>query len=272
MSRLPTAFVSHGSPMVLIEPGPSHDFLKRLADELPRPKAIVSVTAHWITHVPTLSTTAQPETLYDFGGFPDELYTLTYPAPGAPELAERAAQLLGQANIEFALKERRAFDHGTWVPLMLGYPQADIPVLELSVQPRENARWHFDLGLALAPLRDEGVLIVGSGSLTHNLMAMDRSGHPEPLPWVMDFTTWVRSAIAEKRWDDLIDYENLAPHWHENHPTPEHFLPLFVALGAAADTGSPPCSTIMSITARWRWMRIGSIDPSSPFFVPFPCA
>lgn len=236
MSRLPSLFISHGSPMVLIEPGPSHEFLKELGGMLPRPRAILCVTAHWLTQRPAFSSGAAPETVYDFYNFPAKLYALTYPAPGAPKVAQAAADLLQKHDIAAELDPAYGFDHGTWVPFKLTYPDADIPIVQMSVQADRDAAWHFKLGEALAPLRDDGVLIVGSGAITHNLrelMAMFGDGRSAPPAWITNFTDWIFAAIRNGRIDDLIDYQNLAPEAGHNHPTTEHFLPLFVALGAA---------------------------------------
>lgn len=157
----PSLFVSHGAPTLVIEDIPARHFLSGLGGRLPRPKAILMASAHWNTRSPAVSAVQRPETIYDFGGFPDELYRMTYPAPGAPELAARVQELVP----EVALHSSRGLDHGAWVPLKLMYPQADIPVTQLSLQPHLGARHHFELGQKLSSLKDEGVLIIGSGSL-----------------------------------------------------------------------------------------------------------
>lgn len=231
---LPTLFLSHGSPMLAVDPGVPGAEWRRLADTLPRPTALLVVSAHWTTPEPALSLAATPDTVHDFGGFPPALYALEYPAPGAPELAREAAALLQEAGVTAALAPARGLDHGAWVPLRHMYPEADIPVTQLSVQPRHDAAWHVALGRALAPLRERGVLVLASGSLTHNLYDFDFAEYAidRALPYVREFQAWMAAALADadgarlQRWQD-------APGAARAHPTPEHLLPLFVAWGAA---------------------------------------
>lgn len=226
-------FLSHGAPSLPFEDAAARRFLEGLAQNLPRPRAMLMVSAHWETRVPTVNAVAQNETIHDFGGFAAELYALTYPAPGDAELAERVADLLAAAGIPTAVDQSRGLDHGAWVPLMLAWPQADIPVVQLSVQSHLGPGHHLEVGRALAPLTDEGVLIIGSGSFTHDLSSWrQQAGMAEP-EWVTDFADWFNAALAGKRTCDLLAYRNLAPHALRNHPTEEHLLPLFVALGAA---------------------------------------
>lgn len=238
----PALFVSHGSPMLAIQDGPAHRFLKEYGARLGKPAAILSVSAHWERTAPAVSTAGQPETIHDFGGFPQALFDIRYPAPGAPEIAAQARALLRAAGIEAAADPARGLDHGTWVPLHLMYPDADVPVFQLSVQTRMGPAHHLALGRALRPLRDAGVMILGSGSLTHNLRAFFTQDTTGPAPggapdwapgWVTGFVDWIERALAEGRVDDLLAYRALAPHAAENHPTEEHFLPLFAALGAS---------------------------------------
>ncbi|HZH28590.1 MAG TPA: class III extradiol ring-cleavage dioxygenase [Azospirillaceae bacterium] len=232
VSRLPSLFVSHGSPMLALEDGAAHRFLRGYAADLPRPKAILVASAHWETRVPTVSTAERPETIHDFGPFDRRLFQMRYTAPGAPDLAVRTAALLRQAGFPVE-GTPRGLDHGAWVPLTLLYPQADIPVMQLSIQPAEGPAHHHRLGQALRPLRDEGVLVVGSGALTHNLYEF-RGGSVDrdPPEWVRAFGDWMANAVTAGRTDDLLDYRAKAPYAVENHPTDEHLLPLFVALGA----------------------------------------
>ncbi len=234
MSRLPALFVSHGSPMMALEPGAAGEALRRLGDSIPRPKAILAVSAHWDQSAPTLSAAETPETIHDFYGFPAPLYALRYPAPGAPALARRAAELLAAAGLPARLHPSRGLDHGAWSPLRFLYPEADIPVTQLAIQSRLGAAHHFALGRALRPLRDEGVLILGSGSLTHNLHEF-RGGTQDAgvEPYVREFQTWVHDHIAAGDADALNDYRHRAPHAARAHPSEEHFIPLHVALGAA---------------------------------------
>ena len=169
MTRLPTLFVSHGSPMLALEPGTTGPVLTKVGDRLPRPKAILVISAHWLTHQPTLSSSQAPETIHDFGGFPRALYSLQYPAPGSPELATQVQAMLKNIGLEAKLDEHRGLDHGAWVPLRYLYPQADIPVVQLSLNPSVPPKLQFALGQLLQSLSAEGVLILASGSFTHNL-------------------------------------------------------------------------------------------------------
>ena len=232
----PSLFVSHGSPEILITESPARDFLSGLGTALGRPDAILVVSAHWETAEPALNAVEVNATIHDFGGFPAPLYAMQYPAPGSPALAEKAAALLREAGLPVRMDTRRGLDHGAWVPLMLAYPAADIPVVQLSVQPRQGPAQHLALGRALRPLREEGVLIVGSGSFTHNLPEYFREPASGSEPeWVTEFADWFDRALAENRTDDLLRYRQLAPHAERNHPTDEHLLPLYTALGAAGE-------------------------------------
>lgn len=233
MSLFPTVFVSHGSPDLLIRESPVRDFLKQLGTQLGKPKAILVVSAHWPTQIPTVSTAAQATTIHDFWGFPKELYQMQYPASGAPKLAERTTKLLTQAGFKAETDSSRGLDHGAWEPLMLMYPQADIPVAQLSIQPQLGTSYHLQLGGALAPLRQEDVLILASGSTTHNLQAFGAYAFDATPPdWVKQFDDWLKASIADKDIGGLLDYRKQAPHAALNHPSDEHLLPLFVALGA----------------------------------------
>jgi 4,5-DOPA dioxygenase extradiol len=233
LSAFPAIFVSHGAPTLALEDGAAHQFLRGYGELLGRPRAIVAASAHWATAAPAVCAAATPETIHDFAGFPRALYQIAYPAPGAPALARRAAQLLAHSGIECALDERWGLDHGAWVPLMLMYPAADIPVLQIALQPQLGTRHHYQLGRALAPLRDEGVLILGSGGATHNLRELGPPGAPPPA-WASAFSGWLNDTIAAGETEALLDYRALAPQAARNHPTEEHLLPLFVAAGAAA--------------------------------------
>lgn len=241
--RLPPLFVSHGAPDMILHDSATRRFLAGLGDALPRPTAIVSVSAHFLARRPTVVADARPAMIYDFSGFAPELYRMRWPAPGEPALAARLAGALAEAGLEPALVEGRGFDHGTWVPLKLMYPEADIPVVQVSVQPRRDPEHHWRIGQALAPLRDEGVLVIASGSLTHNLHeAFGALGGLRPLDetppqWVSAFADWIHEKIAAKDVEALLDYRARAPFAGRNHPTDEHLLPLFVALGAGGPDG-----------------------------------
>ncbi|MGE5476097.1 MAG: DODA-type extradiol aromatic ring-opening family dioxygenase [Bacteroidales bacterium] len=225
MPSMPALFVSHGSPMVLVQPSPARDFLCGLGAALPRPRAILVVSAHWTSASPRVSASARPRTIHDFHGFPPQLYDLRYDAPGAPELAATVARLSGAELVEYGL------DHGAWVPLLLGWPDEDIPVTQLSVQAAQDPAHHFALGRALAPLRDDGVLILASGAATHNLRAYF-SDDPRALDRSQAFADWMATAVEQNRTGDLLSYRNLAPDAAFAHPTDEHLLPLYVALGS----------------------------------------
>ncbi len=230
--KFPTLFVSHGAPTLIIDDCPTREFLLKLGQELGRPKGIVCVSAHWATVEPRVTMQPNPSTLYDFGGFPDELYSLKYPAPGDPILAKRVVALLHAQGITADTDISRGYDHGAWVPLMLMYPDADIPVIQLSVQPHKGPEHHLAIGKALQALREEGVLIIASGAATHNIRDFfGRKLAAEPLPYALEFTDWLKDVVVNGRNDELLHYAD-APHAAKNHPTPEHFLPLFVTLGA----------------------------------------
>ena len=231
-TTMPSLFISHGSPMLALEDAPTTRFLRGLAAQLPKPSTILIASAHWETAEPTVTGAIRPETIHDFQGFPKELYALRYPAPGNPAFARRVQSLLADAGITTGIDPARGLDHGAWNPLLLMYPEADIPVIELSVQPRRDAGWHYRIGQALAHLRNENILIIGTGNLTHNLSEAFRGHHPATPPWVTAFAEWVAGRAAEGDIKSLLDWWELAPYARENHPTPEHFLPFFVALGA----------------------------------------
>lgn len=235
MSSLPTIFLSHGSPMLALQDSPARRFLQTLGASLARPKAILLVSAHWETRGgPAVSLAQHPETIHDFGGFPRALFEMRYPAPGAPELAERAAALLEAEGIPVGRSPQRGLDHGAWVPLTLMYPEADIPVAQLSIVHGASPAEHERIGRALAALRSEGVLLVGSGSLTHNLYEFRGQGIDAPVPhWVGEFEAWMKARLESGDGAALLDYRRIAPFAAQNHPTEEHLLPLFVAMGAA---------------------------------------
>jgi 4,5-DOPA dioxygenase extradiol len=227
---LPTLFLSHGSPMHALEPGAVRGAWEKIARDLPRPKALLIASAHWETDVPEVTATAKPETIHDFYGFPKPLYAIQYPVKGDPGLALRVLNLLKEKNIEATADPTRGLDHGAWSPLLYMYPKADVPVVQVAVQTGLGTRHHLEVGRALAPLAGEGVLIIGSGHTTHNLR--ERQNGPA-LPYVLEFQDWIWKRIQEHDLDALADYRKLTPHGARAHPSEEHFLPLFVALGAA---------------------------------------
>ena len=233
-----SVFISHGSPMHALQPGPAGEAWQALARRLPRPKAILIASAHWETNLPMLTGSEKPETIHDFYNFPEPLYRLRYPSPGAPEVARRAQALLKEAGITAGIDGCRGLDHGAWSPLLYMYPDADIPVVQISVQPELGPRHHVAVGNALKSLANEGVLIIGSGHMTHNLRDWSR-GQGAPAPYAKEFQAWVFDKLNKKDVDTLVDYRSASPHGVRAHPTDEHFLPLFFALGAAAEKAKP---------------------------------
>lgn len=219
--------------MFAIEPGIAGPQLNKLGKELPRPKAVLVMSPHWMTPEVRVTTSARPETIHDFGGFPQPLYEIQYPAPGAPDVAQRALELLRAAGWKAVADGNRGLDHGAWVPVRHLYPDADVPVIQVSMPRTLDAQGAVELGRALAPLADEGVLLVGSGSITHNLYEVFRSPVATPQAYATEFTDWARDAV--KRHDEaaLVNYLQSAPHAQRAHPTAEHYLPLPFAFGAA---------------------------------------
>jgi 4,5-DOPA dioxygenase extradiol len=243
MNVFPTLFVSHGSPMLALQPGSTGPALQAWAGQYigtQAPSAILVISPHWSTTEPRVSTAQQQKAWPDFGGFPPELYTLQYSPPGAPALAQRVLALLQAAGVPAQGDAQRPLDHGAWVPLRYLRPAADLPVVQLSLQPQLSPAKQFAIGRLLAPLRDEGVLIIGSGSYTHNLYELDGGvqGRVDETPsaaWVDEFRTWLDARIQAGDLAALDAYRKLAPHAQRAHPTDEHLLPLFVAWGAAGE-------------------------------------
>ena len=224
--------------MHALQPGPAGEAWAALGRRLGKPRAILIASAHWETRVPALTGAAQPETIHDFYNFPEPLYRLRYPAPGSPQLAGRARALLADAGLGAEVDPGRGLDHGAWTPLLYAYPEHDVPVVQLSVQPALGPRHHLQVGKALRPLGDEGVLIIGSGHLTHNLRDWAR-GSGEPQPYAREFQAWVLDRLRRHDHEALADYRAQSPHGARAHPTDEHFLPLFVAVGAAREQARP---------------------------------
>lgn len=241
MNRMPTLFISHGSPMLALTDSPAHRFLLSLGTSLARPAAIVVASAHWETMGnPAVSFAVRPQTIHDFGGFPAALFAIDYPAPGAPDVAGRVSALLEAAGATVTRSPDRGLDHGAWVPLRLMYPQADIPVLQVSLVHGATPAAHVKLGAALAALRNEGILVIGSGSLTHNLSEIQREGVTAAVPdWVQAFGNWMHARLQADDREALLDYRRQAPSAQRNHPSEEHLLPLYVAMGAAGDGAHP---------------------------------
>lgn len=235
---LPSLFISHGSPMLALEPGASGPALKRLAAELERPKAIVVVSAHWESRELLVSSSPRPDTWHDFGGFPAALYAVQYPAPGDSALAKQVSELLCAAGMPARLDPQRPFDHGTWVPLSLMYPNADIPVVQVSLPTQMGPKLQELVGGALASLREQGILLIGSGSITHNLGELDWRAGPESIePWALAFRNWMIEKLAAGDTSALHDYRQQAPFAVRSHPSDEHLLPLYFARGAGEQFG-----------------------------------
>lgn len=233
-SRMPTLFVSHGAPTFAIEPHQAGPLLGQLGRELPRPRAVLVLSPHWITPDVRVATTAQPATIHDFGGFPAELYRIQYPAPGAPEVAQRALELLRAAGWPASADAQHGLDHGAWVPVRHLFPDAGVPVLQVSMPRDLDAGGAVRLGRALAPLADEGVLLVGSGSITHNLYEFRQDIGAAGAAYAGEFVDWARDAVRRHDEAALVHYLDVAPHAERAHPTPDHYLPLPFAFGAAA--------------------------------------
>lgn len=234
MQRVSPLFVSHGAPTFALRPGLGGAQLGALGRAIERPRAIVVVSPHWMTRGVSVTAAQQPRTIHDFGGFDRALYDIAYPAKGDPALAQRIADMLDSAGWNASLDPARGLDHGAWVPLLHLYPQADVPVVQVSMPHSLDAKAAFELGRALAPLADDGVLIVGSGSLTHNLyeFRMDAAADAQ---YASEFAAWIRQAVQAGDRDKLLGALERAPHASRAHPTSEHFLPLLVAFGAARD-------------------------------------
>jgi len=230
---LPSLFISHGSPMLALEPGDSGPALARLAADMPRPQAIVIVSAHWESAELLVNGNPLPETWHDFGGFPPALFAVQYPAKGMPVMAQHVVDLLAASGLPARIDQNRPMDHGVWVPLSLMYPQADIPVVQVSLPSRMGPALQTRVGKALAGLREEQVLVIGSGSITHNLRELDWHAGPESVePWAKAFRDWMIEKLVADDDDPLHDYRRLAPNAVRNHPSDEHLLPLYFARGA----------------------------------------
>lgn len=227
----PVLFVSHGAPTFAIEPGKLGPQLQALGQQLEGVRAILVVSPHWQTRGVRVGSSSSPETIHDFGGFPARLYDLSYPAPGAPELAAQTAALLSAAGYTTQVDSGRGLDHGAWVPLYHLLPNAQIPVFQVSMPHDLNTEEALQLGRTLAPLRAQGVLILASGSMTHNLFEF-RQGVSQAASYVQEFSQWVGAAVRANAVQAVVQYRNEAPHAQRAHPTEEHFLPLLVALGA----------------------------------------
>ena len=232
VQRAPVLFISHGAPTFALEPGVLGARLREIGASLGSLRGVAIVSPHWQTRDLRVATTATPETIHDFGGFDPKLYTLTYPAPGAPDLAQATIRLLADAGLPAIGDEKWGLDHGAWVPMMHLLPDAHVPVYQVSVPYNLSTKGAVALGRALAPLRDMGIAIVASGSMTHNLSEF-RGATNTAAPYVSEFTDWIRAAVQRRDIGALVDYRKNAPHAVRAHPTEEHFLPLHVGIGAS---------------------------------------
>ena len=231
---LPTLFTGHGAPTYALAPGESGAALQRFAGQLPGVRAVLVVTAHWDTPTPAVGGALHPETIHDYWGFPEPLYDISYPAPGAPNLAQRIRGLIAEAGLPAHIDPAQGLDHGVWIPARVMFPHAEVPVLPLSIQSHESPEYHLRLGAALAPLLGEGVLIVASGNLTHNLHHFAAARRTGRIPaYVPAFQAWMWGVLATNDTAALLDYRRQAPEATAAHPTDDHLLPLYVALGAA---------------------------------------
>jgi len=228
-------FVSHGAPDLLVTSCPAQDFLSDVGRKMKRPDAIIVISAHYLTDGLEVTSSDAPETIHDFWGFDPKLYELKYEVPGAGTLARAIKSQLQEQGLGTRLNTKRGLDHGAWVPLKLMFPQADIPVVQLSLNQNQDAAWHYRVGQMLKPLLKKNILLMGSGSLTHNLNAYSKNrGHIDsPTPqWASSFNDWVYQKISEGDLNAIINALNQGPHAKDNHPTAEHFLPFTFALGA----------------------------------------
>ena len=231
LQTLPGLFISHGSPMLALNPEHVGPALHRLRTNLPKPQAIVVMSAHWESQTLEVSTAIRPDTWHDFRGFPPELYEIQYPAAGAPQLAEQILNLFAEAGLPAQANSTRPRDHGAWTPLLHMYPEADIPVLEISLPIQWSAQEIFKIGQILAPLREQQILLIGSGSITHNLAELSWHGENTDVPlWASTFRNTVVNHLSHHNYDAVLDWKAL-PHVQRNHPTLEHFAPLFFVMG-----------------------------------------
>ena len=241
-ARVPALFVSHGAPLFAMEAGSTGPALARWGQTLRKNfaslRGVVVMSPHWMAPTPWVMTSAQPATWHDFGGFPPALYALQYPAPGSPALAHEVIALLQSAGMAAQGDAERPFDHGAWVPLMHLFAQADLPVVQVALPSQAGPAEVYAMGVALRSLRQSGVLVMGSGSMTHNLREFF-GGEREPAPYVLEFSRWIEEALLRGDLAALLDYRRRAPHAARAHPTDDHFLPLFFALGAAGDDLRP---------------------------------
>jgi 4,5-DOPA dioxygenase extradiol len=238
MKRMPALFLSHGPPFLALSDASATRFWEKLGKSLEKPRAILCISAHWEAAWPMFTGSSSPETIHDFGG-PAPLFSLSYPAPGDPDIAKEMGAMLEQANIRHSIDMKRGIDHGVWVPLLRMFPQADAPVIQLSIQTEMDAAHHLELGRILSSLRNRGILILGSGGATHNLPEIDQFKKDDLAPgYAREFEKWLIDAVVSGHHSALASYREQGPDADKNHPYPgEHFLPLLVAAGASEEGG-----------------------------------
>jgi 4,5-DOPA dioxygenase extradiol len=240
MTRQAVLFISHGAPTFAMAPGKLGPLLTATGQALARPRAIVVVSPHWMTRDVRVTTTTQPETIHDFGGFPQALYEIQYAAPGAPDIAEGVIGHLQAAGWTVQADPQRGLDHGAWVPLSYLFPDASVPVIQVSLPHHLEPQMAYALGQSLSALRDQGILIIGSGSMTHNLYEVQFNS-TQAAHYAAEFSEWIKQTVCHQDHASLIHTFELAPHARRAHPTIEHFLPLLVAAGAAGQSAEVTC-------------------------------
>jgi 4,5-DOPA dioxygenase extradiol len=269
MTRMPAIFFGHGNPMNALQQNAWTDAWRAIGKAMPRPKAILSVSAHWYPPATMVTAVAQPRTIHDFGGFPRPLFEVQYPAAGDLDLCRRVGELL--APLEVAMDTHWGLDHGTWSVLVHVFPDADVPVIQLSIDETQPAQFHYDVGRRLAPLREEGVLLLGSGNLVHNLHAYGWGRHvPEPFDWAVRFERSARQWMLDGNHQPLIDYERLGNDAMLAAPTPDHYLPLLYILGSQVegDAVSFPVEGVDGGSVSMLSVQIGGSRETSPHALP----
>lgn len=249
---LPTVFVSHGPPSLVMEDIPARTFLKDLGKRYCDVETVLCISAHWQSNKPTVNAVKEHETIHDFYGFQPELYNIKYTANGEPELAEKTRDLINKASIKCEIDYHRGLDHGAWVPLKLMFPEADVPVFQLSIQTNLNPSDHYELGKAIKSLRKEGVLILGSGGAVHPLGYAPLRPGARTDQWALDFDKWLGETVVNGNVMDLINYREISPFPERAHPYPDHFMPLLTTIGAAG-----PGAKGKIIHNSWYWGDLG---------------
>jgi 4,5-DOPA dioxygenase extradiol len=238
---------------LILEDVPARDFIKGLGPRLRSARAVLCISAHWETQRPSINAVERPATIHDFYGFPEQLYQMNYPAPGSPEVAEEVVRTLSEAGIGCDVDRSRGLDHGAWVPLMLMFPEPTMPLVQLSIQHHLDSAKHYELGRALAPLKERGILILGSGGAVHPLghFTPRFDGSP-PEGWAIEFEQWLTDKVERGDHEALVKYRQKAPYPERAHPRPDHYMPLLVAAGAAG--GKAPAK---KIHGSWDWGDLG---------------